>query len=71
MQYLLFLLSHPVTTLILSSSVIFQQALIKVGRDQNFIDKLHLFDRLSVNSEIVGETLPIGCTKKKKRIQPV
>ena len=44
MQYLLFLLSHPVSTFNLSRGVIFQQALIQAGRSRNFVDKVHPFE---------------------------
>ena len=72
MQYLLFLLAHPVSSiLILSHSAIFQQILIQIGRDRNFVDKADPFDLFSVNSAIVGETLPIGGTQKIKQIQPI
>mgnify|MGYP005788225857 CR=1 FL=1 len=61
MQYLLFLLAHPVSSiLILSHSAIFQQILIQIGRDRNFVDKADPFDLFSVNFVIIGETLPIG-----------
>ena len=61
MQYLLFLLVHPVSSiLILSHSAIFQQILIQIGRDRNFVDKADPFDLFSVNFVIIGETLPIG-----------
>ena len=61
MQYLLFLLAHPVSSvLILSHSAIFQQILIQIGRDRNFVDKADPFDLFSVNFVIIGETLPLG-----------
>ena len=38
MQYLLFLLSHPISSiLILSRSAIFQQILIQIGRDRSSV----------------------------------
>ena len=44
MQYLLFLLLHPVSTLLFSHSAIFQQTFIQIGRNRNFIDKVYPFD---------------------------
>ena len=61
MQYPLFLLAHPVSSiLILGHSAIFQQILIQIGRDRNFVDKANSFDLFSVNSVITGESLPSG-----------
>ena len=71
MQYLLFLLARPVSTHFFSCSATLQQTLIQIGRDRNFVDKAAPFDLFSVNSAIVGETLPIGGTQKIKRIQPI
>ena len=69
MQYLLFLLAHPISTFF-SRSVILQQTFIEIGRERNFVDKVHPCDRFSINSVIIGETLPIENTQKIKRIQP-
>ncbi len=60
MQYLLFLLSHPVITLFFRRNVILQQTFIQIGRSRNFVDKAGPFDQFSVNSMIVGATLLIG-----------
>ena len=54
-----------------SCSATLQQTLIQIGRDRNFVDKADPFDLFSVNSAIVGETLPIGGTQKIKQIQPI
>ena len=47
-----------------SYNAILQQVLIQIGSGRNFIDKAHPFDRFSVNSVIVEETLPIEKTQK-------
>ena len=54
-----------------SCSATLQQTLIQIGRDRSFVDKADPFDLFSVNSAIVGETLPIGGTQKIKQIQPI
>ena len=70
MQYLLFLLAHPVSTLFFNRSVILQQTFIEIGSDRNFIDNAHPFDRFSVNSVIVGETLPMDERRKSVGYSP-
>ena len=56
MQYLLFLLSHPISSiLILSRSAIFQQKFIQTGRERNFVDKAAPFAQLFVNPGYVSQ----------------
>ncbi len=59
MQYLLFLLVHPISSFF-SRGVIFQQTLIQIGNKRNFVDKAAPFDQFSSDSVLVGETLLIG-----------
>ena len=68
---ILFFCWHVQSVHIFSCSATLQQTLIQIGRDRNFVDKADPFDLFSVNSAIVGETLPIGGTQKIKQIQPI
>ena len=60
MQYLLFLLFHPISTLFSAAAPFFNKHPYKSEEIGTSSTKFTLFNHFSVNFVITGETLPVG-----------